>query len=141
MSLDKKRPILSEEERLRRALIKKERQRALRNRLIIMQVIVFVLLASVVFSLIFIPGNGDLISLNAHHPSTISADSSVPTVNKIDYTFLIKEIENISSSNAILIELGSGEIMAEKRRTKSSDESRPLEESDILIPSSPPGTS
>lgn len=98
-----------------RVLIKKKKAREQRNRLIILQVIVFLLVAASVFSLVFIPGNATLIDMDTVHPASISRDSEMSSANGIDYSFLIKPIaDEISSSNAILIDLASGEIMAEK---------------------------
>lgn len=99
----------------RREAIKRQREKAYRNRLIVLQSLIFIVIAAAVFSLIFVPGNGSLIGMAESHPAVLSADKAVSAVNRLDYKFLIKDIENVSSSNAILIDLLSGEIMAEKK--------------------------
>lgn len=100
----------------RKMLLKKKKEKEMRKRLIILQTIVFIILASAIFLLVFVPGNDSLVGLNIVHPETLSAESDLPTSNKIDYSFMIKEInEEINSKNAILLELSSGEVMAEKK--------------------------
>lgn len=106
---------LRDRELQRRGALKKKRAKAYRNRLILLQSIIFIIISATVFSLIFIPGNSSLIGIAEAHPSALSADKAVSAVNRLDYKFLIKEIENVSSSNGILIDLLSGEIMAEKK--------------------------
>ncbi len=98
-----------------RELMKKKNKRLIRNRLIILQTIVFVIVASTVFSLIFIPGNSNLVDMQLPTSATLKKDNGVPTSSKADYAFLVKQIDDeISSTNAILIDLSSGEILAEK---------------------------
>ncbi len=98
-----------------RELMKRKRARIIRNRLILLQAIVFVLVATTIFSLIFIPGNRSLIDMQLSHSTALSKDEGMPASSKADYSFLIKHInEEISSTNAILVDLASGEIMAEK---------------------------
>lgn len=111
--MDRKR--MTRQEYERRNLIKKKKEKQFRNRYIILQLIVFLLLSAVICSIVFIPGNGSLAHGTKAAPESLQLDSSVSSINKIDYSFLIKQIDSeISSSNAILIDLASGEIMAEK---------------------------
>ena len=98
-----------------RELMKKKRARMIRNRLILLQAIVFVIVASTIFSFVFIPGNSTLAEMQLQSSSTLQKDDGVFVSGKIDYAFLIKQIDDeINSTNAILIDLASGEILAEK---------------------------
>lgn len=98
-----------------RELMKRKNKRLIRNRLVILQTIVFVVVASTVFSLIFIPGNSTLVDMQLISSDALQKDEGVPTSSRADYTFLIKQIDDeISSTNAILIDISSGEILAEK---------------------------
>ena len=98
-----------------RELMKRRKKRLIRNRLIILQTIVFVIVASTVFSLIFIPGNSSLVDMQLPVSASLEKDEGVLTSTRADYAFLVKQIDDeISSTNAILIDLKSGEIMAEK---------------------------
>ncbi len=98
-----------------RELMKRKKARMIRNRLIFLQAIVFVVVASTIFSLIFIPGNSSLIDMQLSSPAALQKDEGLPTSSKADYAFLIKQIDDeISSTNAILIDIASGEILAEK---------------------------
>lgn len=112
--MDNYKHTLSPEEMKRREILRKRKKRIMRNRYIVLQTIIFILVAAAVFSAVFIPGNKNLVAMEAPKASVIPPENSVSTLNKIDYKFLIKTIENINSSNAIFIELSSGETMAEK---------------------------
>lgn len=96
-------------------LLKKRRARIIRNRIILLQTVVFILVATSIFSLIFIPGNNTLAEMQPQYSTVLSKDVDVQVSGKIDYSFLIKQIDSeIKSTNAILIDLTSGEIIAEK---------------------------
>ncbi len=106
---------IREAQRRKQALIIKKRNKQRRNRYICLQILVFIILCSLIFGLIFIPGNKTLIKGQADNPGTFDSIKDIPAVKKADYSFMIKKLSNdINSSNAILMDLWSGEILAEK---------------------------
>lgn len=94
---------------------KQMKAKQVRNRLIVLQLIIFVIVASVIFSLIFVPGNSTLINMTSNRPVALNEVSIANALNRIDYSFLIKQLDSeINSTNAILIDLSSGEVLAQK---------------------------
>jgi len=107
----------SRQEIVRRELMKKKKAKTIRNRLIVLQIVVFVVVAALVFSLIFIPGNGSLIDFKPTKtaPETIPYTLDAPVSQRIDYTpYIIHLGDEINSANAIFIDLASGEVIADK---------------------------
>ena len=104
------------DEHLRRNILKKKKQKKIRNRLITLQSIIFLLIASLFFTLMFVPGNDSLIKIDSSHPDTLEAEALMPVSNVVDHSAYIQEIDSngISSSNAILLFLSSGEVLAQK---------------------------
>ena len=103
-------------EQFRREILKKKKQKAKRNRLLTLQTIIFLLVASLFFTLMFVPGNDKLIKINSSYPNTLEAEALMPASNVVDHSAYIQEIDSsgISSSNAILLFLSSGEVLAQK---------------------------
>lgn len=86
-----------------------------RNRLIILQLIIFVLVATFIFTSIFVPGNATLINMVGGRPVALNEGGSILTSNNIDYSFLIKHLDTeIKSKSAVLVDLASGEVLAQK---------------------------
>lgn len=82
---------------------------------IILQLFIILLVGSLTLSAIILPGTKNLSSLYMGRPNTVPADVYDKGLDKSDYSALVKKITNeISSSNAILIDLEYDEVIAEK---------------------------
>ena len=102
-------------EQKRQAMLQRQKKKKLRNLLITLQVIILITLSVVIACLVFIPGNKTLADANIENPGTSDCVKDVAVINKADYSFMIKQMYNeINSKNAILIDLASGEILAQK---------------------------
>ena len=94
---------------------RKRNQREFRRICIIMQLVVLLIVSLLVSALVFIPGNASLIPGHALNPGISTGLSDVPTANKPDYSFMITKLSSeINSKNAILLDLASGQVLAEK---------------------------
>ncbi len=102
-------------EQRKRELLKKKKAKMIRNRLIILQIIVFALLLSLICMIVFLPGNSKLADMEIEAPQKLSEEKALPASAKADNSQFIIEIKDeISSTNAILIHLDSGEVIAQK---------------------------
>ena len=82
---------------------------------VILQILILVLITSTVAMLIIGPGNSSLTSVNMDNPGELSNELNMESIDKVDYSPLVKKITTeISSSNAILIDLTHDEVIAEK---------------------------
>ncbi|MBE6718025.1 MAG: D-alanyl-D-alanine carboxypeptidase [Ruminococcaceae bacterium] len=102
-------------EQYRKEMNRKKAKKTARNRLIILQVVVFLLIFGAISALIFIPGNSSLADITGIYPSSLESEKIVPATAVIDNSPLVKEISSeVYSSNAILVYLSSGEVIAAK---------------------------
>jgi len=103
------------QEQYRREMNKRKAKKAARKRLLILQFIVFVLVACSVVSLIVIPGNSSLANYAGVYPSALESEIVLDGADVVDNSPLVKQMStDIKSSNAILVYLSSGEVIAAK---------------------------
>lgn len=116
--MDNRRYTPDEIERIRnrkKAIERRKRQKEYRKTCLILQIIVLLLVSGIVSALIFIPGSGSLVSGQAFNPGVLGGVSEVSAIEKPDYSFMITKLTSeINSRNAILLDLASGQILAEK---------------------------
>lgn len=99
----------------RQKIERRRKQKEYRKTCFILQVVVLLLISGLISALIFIPGNSSLISGQAFNPGIAKDVTDIPAVEKPDYSFMITKLTNeIDSKNAILLDLASGQILAEK---------------------------
>ncbi len=93
----------------------KKKKAALRKRLLILQTITFILVSTILFSIIFLAGNNSLAKMDVGGSEVLNNIGEVSLSEKADNSFLVQELnEEISSTNAILIGCDSGEVIAAK---------------------------
>ncbi len=87
-----------------------------RRKYIVIQLVVFCIISAIIFSLVFLTGNGSLVKSDTSNPIILPKNDAVEVNGKVDNSLLIEELQGeISSSNAILIDYESGEVIAEKK--------------------------
>ena len=106
-------------EKRRQQSIRKQKQREYRKIVITMQIIVLLVVSVLVSCLIFIPGNSSLVSGQAVHPGISTSTPDAPVITKPDYSFLVTKLtKEINSKSAILLDLASEQVLAEKFSTE-----------------------
>lgn len=82
---------------------------------VITQVAIILVLSVVISLLLFLPGNKSLISGIATPPQALAQSSYVDSMSKVDNSFMITSLSTeIDSKSAILTDLASGEVLAQK---------------------------
>ena len=93
----------------------KKKTSATRNRYIFLQVVVFVVIFALLISAVSMIGNKTLADLNVENSDVLKSLTDISVSGKVDNSFLVQQLgKELSSTNAILIDLASEEVIAEK---------------------------
>ncbi len=93
----------------------KKKTSAIRNRYIILQAVIFVLVFAILVSGVSLIGNKSLATLNTDGSEILNEFTDISVSGKADNSFLVQQLgRELSSTNAILIDLASEEVIAEK---------------------------
>ncbi len=93
----------------------KKKTSATRNRYIFLQAVVFVVIFALLISAVSMIGNKTLADLNVENSDVLKSLTNISVSGKVDNSFLVQQLgKELSSTNAILIDLASEEVIAEK---------------------------